>query len=150
MGCVVTAFSRSDTKKAEATGFGAKRFVATGDAEQAKRAEGSVDYLLMTAGGPGVDYAQLLNFLDVGGKLILMGFTQRDPIPVDPISLIRGQKTVCGSAAGSLNATRQMLEFAAAHAIRPQCEVIPVAQINDAIQKVLTGTVRYRAVLKFD
>lgn len=151
MGCITTAFSRSDRKKAEAEGFGARLFVATGDPDQVEAAKASQDYILMTAGGSGVDWDQLFGFLDVGGKIIVMGFSGGGkPIPVPYFALVSNQSGICGSAGGSLHVTRTMLEFAAQHNITPQIEVFPVDRINDAIQKVNDGSIRYRAVLKFD
>jgi len=149
MGCVTTAFSRSETKKEEAESFGAKSFVATGNPEEANAAKSSQDFILMTAGGADIDWQQLLAFLDVGGKIIIMGFTGMAPIPVPPMQLIAQQKTVCGSAGGSLNVVRTMLDFAALHKTFPQVEVMPIEEVNEAIEKVTKGTVRYRAVLKF-
>lgn len=150
MGCVTTAFSRSDSKKAEAEGFGAKLFVSTGDQEQVKAAAGSQDFLLITASGPDVNWDQLLALLDAGGSLIIMGFTSMAPIPVSPVQLISGQKKVCGSAGGSLHVTKSMLDFVAANQCFPQIEVMPVEQINEAMRKVSQNQVRFRAVLKFN
>lgn len=150
MGCITTAFSRNDSKKAEAEGFGAAHFVATGDPEQVKAAAGSLDFILMTAGGPGINWDELFSFLDTGGMIIIMGFTGMDPIPVNPMVAIMGQKGLKGSAGGSLHVCRSMLQLAAASGVRPMIELMPAAEINEAVNKVKSGTVRYRAVLQFD
>lgn len=149
MGCITTAISRSDAKKAEAEGFGAKHFVATGDAEQVAGAKSSQDFILMTASGPGVDWAQLMGFLDTGGKIIIMGFTGFQPLPIPPVDLIMFSKQVVGSAGGSSHVVKAMLDFAAVHQVLPQIEVRPVEEINKAIDTVKDGSVRFRAVVKF-
>lgn len=150
MGCVTTAFSRTVSKKDEAESFGATRFVATGDPEEVKAAAGSQDYILMTAGGPGVNWDELFSFLDTNGMIIVMGFSGTEPIPVNPMVAIMGQKGLKGSAGGSLHVCRSMLQLAAAAGVRPMIELMPVAQINEAVSKVVSGNVRYRAVLQFD
>lgn len=149
-GCEVTAFGRSDTKKAEAESFGAQHFVVTSKAEEVAAAKDSIDFLLVTASGPELDWAQLFGFLANGGQIVVMGFTGMTPIPVPPMAMIMKQCGIVGSAGNTRGAAHQMLEFAALHGIKPQIEVLSIAEINLAIKKVTEGTVRYRMVLKFD
>ena len=42
-----------------------------------------------------------------------------------------------------------MLAFATRHGVRPKVEVMPAAQVNDAIAKVRNNSARYRVVLEF-
>jgi len=148
----VTAFGRSEKKKAEAEaeGFGAHRFVVTSKGEDVAAAKHSTDFLLVTASGPELDWAQLFGFLATGGQIVCMGFTQMTPIPVPPMDMIMKQCGIVGSAGNSRGVAHQMLEFAALHGIKPQIEVLPIAEINSSIKEVAEGSVRYRMVLKFD
>lgn len=41
----------------------------------------------------------------------------------------------------------QMLDFAARTGVRPKIETFPIPDINQAIARVRTGDVRYRAVV---
>jgi len=151
MGCKVTAFSRTDAKKKEAMQFGAHNFVATDDEAQAKGAVDTQDFILVTASGtPNSAWPQLFSFLASGGLIILLGFSSTQPIPVPPMELIMGQKGIRGSAGGSSGCVKKMLKFAHEHNIKPQIELMNFSQIAEAIKKVEDGSVRYRAVLKWD
>ena len=112
---------------------------------------GKIDYLLMTAGGgSSIQWDQLFSFLAPRGKIILIGFTGREPIPCPPLSLIMGEKGIIGSAAGSRSVTIQMLKFAAAHQILPAIEMFPASKVNDAFTKIKENSIRYRAVLQME
>jgi len=147
-GCEVTAFSRSASKEAEARSFGAHNFVVTSDEEAVVSARNSVDVILMTAGGAGVDWSMLFSFLTMRGHIYCMGITGA-AIPVPPVPLITQEKGISGILVGSRYETRQMLEFAAKHAILPQIEMFPADQVNEVFAKMNLGEVRYRAVLNF-
>ena len=41
-----------------------------------------------------------------------------------------------------------MLQFCAAFGVAPDVEILPMSQINEAIAKVRSGTVRYRMVVE--
>ena len=43
-----------------------------------------------------------------------------------------------------------MLDFCARHAIRPQIEIFPMSQVNEAMAHVERGEARYRVVLEND
>ena len=40
-----------------------------------------------------------------------------------------------------------MLEFAEVHSIKPEVEVMPMSQVNEALQRVRENKARYRIVL---
>jgi len=44
----------------------------------------------------------------------------------------------------------EMLAFATAHNVKPQIELFPAQQINEAITKVRNNTARYRIVLEMN
>ena len=43
-----------------------------------------------------------------------------------------------------------MLDFCARHGIEPVVEMFPMSQVNEALDRLREGKVRYRAVLKND
>ena len=55
--------------------------------------------------------------------------------------------SILGSFIGNRATMREMLSFAQAHSIKPQVELMPMAQINEAILKVRQNKARYRIVL---
>jgi len=147
-GCEVYAFSGSANKEAECKTLGAHHFINTSDETSKNSAIGKLNFMLMTASGPGVDYKYLMKTLAPNGTLVMMGITGYTDIPVSPLELL-AQKKLCGSASGSLASYDDMLKFCAFHKIAPVIETWPVKQINDAIQKVKSGEIRYRAVVMF-
>ncbi|HZY32523.1 MAG TPA: alcohol dehydrogenase, partial [Rhodanobacter sp.] len=57
---------------------------------------------------------------------------------------------VSGSPTGSPVDIARMLDFAARHDIRPQVEMFPMSQVNEALQHLADGKARYRIVLQAD
>ena len=54
------------------------------------------------------------------------------------------QKKVCGSIVGGRADMLEMLDLCALKGIKPLCEVVPLAKINDAIDRVLANKARFR------
>jgi len=148
-GCEVSAFSTTSDKEAECRQFGAHHFYNTKDEASKKSSMSKLDFLLMTAGGPDVDYKYLMSTLVPGGTLIIMGITGLADIPVSPIDVLLNQKTLCGSAAGSQAISLDVLRFCALHNIKPTIQTWPGSSINEAIEAVKSGKIRYRAVVLF-
>ncbi|HVP11316.1 MAG TPA: NAD(P)-dependent alcohol dehydrogenase [Phycisphaerae bacterium] len=146
MGCEVTAFSTSPDKRAEAKTHGADNFVVSTDAEQLRRAAASMD-VLISAVTVDLDWEAWLKVLRPRGTLALVGASPGNvSVPVN--ALIVGKKSIQGSAIGNRSTIREMLEFAARHGIGAQTEVVPMSEVNAAINKVRTNRARYRMVLK--
>jgi uncharacterized zinc-type alcohol dehydrogenase-like protein len=145
-GCEVTALSSTPDKEEEARLLGARHFISSTDKGQLEAAAGSFDFLITTVMA-NLDWTTYLACLKPKGKLCFVGVPP-GPISVLPFGLILGQRTICGSVIGSRATVREMLEFAARHGIQAKTEVVPMAQVNEAINKVETNQARYRMVLK--
>jgi uncharacterized zinc-type alcohol dehydrogenase-like protein len=61
--------------------------------------------------------------------------------------LVGGDRSVAGSAIGGIPLTQSMLDFCAQEGILPDCEVIPIQQINEAYERMLRSDVKYRFVI---
>ena len=59
----------------------------------------------------------------------------------------RRQESLAGSAIGGLRDTQEMLDFCAAHDVRPAIELIPAADVDGAYDRVVNSDVRYRFVI---
>ncbi|SES44748.1 NAD(P)-dependent alcohol dehydrogenase [Lentzea albida] len=145
-GCAVTAISTTPAKKADAEGFGATGFIASGEEGALRAAAGSFDFVLCTVSAnlPWDDYVGLLR---PQGTLCVVGVPEQ-PIALSPMSLLPAAKRVVGGIVGSAAHTRQMLDFAARHDIRPVVETYPVAEFEKALGRVREGSARYRAVVE--
>ncbi len=145
MGAVVTVFSTSADKEAEARAFGAHHFCQWGQAEDMARHKNSLDLIINTA-PTAIDWDVAFGLLGNNGVLCLVGIpTSTVTLPVMP--LVFGQKSLVGSIVGGRRFMVEMLALAAEHQIKPMVETMPISQINEAIDKVLANKARYRIVL---
>ncbi len=147
-GCEVTAFTSSESKRAEAMALGAHHVVGTHDAAALKQLGASLDFLLVTSNVT-LDWSALLGTLAPKGRLHVVGAVL-EPMPVAAFALIGGQKSISGSPIGSPATTVTMLDFCARHAIAPDIELFPMSRINDAFDHLRAGKARYRVVLEND
>jgi uncharacterized zinc-type alcohol dehydrogenase-like protein len=145
-GCEVTAFSSTPEKKDEAVELGAHHFVCTREGSAVEKVKNSLDFIL-SAVSADVDWATYLDILRPDGKLCIVG-VPKSPITVPHFPLLIGRKVICGSVIGGRSTIRQMLEFAARHGIGAKTEVLPMDEVNRAIDKVRRNKARYRMVLK--
>jgi uncharacterized zinc-type alcohol dehydrogenase-like protein len=146
MGCAVTAFSSSAAKEEEARSFGAQHFVASSDGATLEDMAGSLDFILSTVNA-NLDWAAYLNCLRPHGKLCLVGAVP-EPLEIPAHSLLAGQRSLTASVIGNRRLIREMLEFAARNKVRAKTEVVPLAKVNEAIEKVRENKARYRIVLE--
>lgn len=58
------------------------------------------------------------------------------------------QKQLVGSIVGGRADMQEMLDFAAVESIKPMVEVMPMARINEAFDRLASGKARYRIVLQ--
>ena len=147
-GCEVIAFTSSPDKADEARSLGAHRVVSSRDSDAIAAIAGQLDLIIVTANAP-LDWDALIAALGPKGRLHVVGAVL-EPIPVQAFSLILGQKDVSGSPTGSPTAIARMLDFCARHAIEPMVEMFPMSRVNEALDRLREGNVRYRAVLKND
>ena len=145
-GCEVTAFSTTPGKAEEAKRLGAHHFVVSTDANQMEQAARSLDVLL-SAVTVKMDWPQWMALLRPRGTLVLLGASP-GTLEISPMSLIVGKQTIRGSAIGNRTAIAEMLDFAARHGITAKTEVVPMAEVNAAIEKVRANRARYRMVLE--
>jgi uncharacterized zinc-type alcohol dehydrogenase-like protein len=57
------------------------------------------------------------------------------------------RRSLTGSPTSSPASLLKMVEFCVRHNIRPQVEHLPIQRVNDAIERLRNGDVRYRFVL---
>lgn len=147
-GCEVTAFSHSPAKEPEARTMGAHRFVVSRDREALKAETGRFDFILSTVNLP-MEWDAYVQALAPRGRLHVVG-ALLEPMPVGAFSLITASRQISGSPVGNPAATRTMLEFCRRHSIAPVTETFPMSKVNDALEHVRSGKVRYRAVVTAD
>jgi alcohol/geraniol dehydrogenase (NADP+) len=147
-GCEVTAFTSSESKRAEALALGAHHAVGTHDQGALKALAGRFDFLLVTSNVP-LPWHAYLGALAPHGRLHVVGAVL-EPIPVPAFGLIGGQKSLSGSPLGSPATVADMLAFCARHRIAPTVERFPMSRANDALEHLRAGRARWRVVLDND
>ncbi len=145
MGARVTVLSTSESKRADALALGAHAFAATRDADTFKRLRGQFDFIIDTVSAPH-DYNAYLSLLKVDGTMVLVGMPDQ-PLPLAAGALVARRRRLAGSMIGGIRETQEMLDFCAAHGIASDVEVIDIAQINVAYERMLRADVRYRFVI---
>lgn len=146
LGAEVTLFTRSPGKEADARQLGAKHVVISTDDTQMKAAASQFDLIIDTV--PYVhDLKPYIPTLALNGTLVLVGYLgDLDPV-LNSAPLVMGRKSVAGSVIGGIAETQEMLDFCGEHNITAEVEIINMADINQAWQRMLKSDVKYRFVI---
>ncbi|KAJ1971543.1 hypothetical protein H4R35_005198 [Dimargaris xerosporica] len=146
LGTKVTAFTSSETKRAECQQLGADIVVNLSDADQCQAATKSLDYLIVASNSPHTNWNQLAQFMGLHGKIVLVAAPENS-MELNAFSLLANGLSIVSSLIGGVRQVQETLEFAAKHNIRPWIEEFPMDEVNKGIQHVRDGKVRYRVVL---
>ncbi|KAI0232783.1 hypothetical protein L0F63_004480, partial [Massospora cicadina] len=143
LGCEVTAISHSASKKDDAKCMGASHFVDTSEEAQIKAFKNHFQFMIVSSNANNLDFIMLNSLMDIDGKIILVAVPE-EPLKINPFSLTRNDISITGSSIGSISEIQHMLEFAAKHKLHPTIEQMPMERVNDAVNRVRSGKVRYR------
>ncbi len=145
LGAEVTVLSRTPDKTGDALKLGAAGLLVTTDDHQTDAARGRFDLILDTISAPH-DFAPLLRQLALDGTLSVVGFPVGE-VSLRVMDLTYGRKHLSSSGTGGRRGTAEMLDFCATHAITADIELLPSAQVEQALNRLDRGDVRYRFVL---
>ena len=145
MGAEVTVLSQTLNKREDGLRFGAKHYYATSDRNTFKQLASSFDVILNTVSA-NLKLDHYLRLLRVDGTLVSVGAPSA-PDSFNAFSLIGGRRSMAGSAIGGLPDTQEMLDFCAAHGVKPAIELIGAGDVGDAYDRVERSDVRYRFVI---
>jgi D-arabinose 1-dehydrogenase-like Zn-dependent alcohol dehydrogenase len=143
----VVAIGRGEDKQALALKLGARRYIdtATQDVAAEMSKEGGAKVILVTAPDAKAIGA-LVDSLDVLGRLVIVGASP-EPFAVGSLQLIGSQRSLIGWASGTSKDSEDTLKFAAATGVRAMIEKFPIERAAEGYEKMMTGKVRFRAVL---
>ncbi|MCO5997721.1 NAD(P)-dependent alcohol dehydrogenase [Actinoallomurus rhizosphaericola] len=144
LGAEVTVLSRTPAKAGDAHKLGAADTLVTTDDQQIQRARGRFDLILDTI-PLAHDLSPLLRMATLDGTLALLGHPLEQPVRV--LDLVQGRKKLTSSGTGGRRHTAELLDFCADHAITADVEVLPSARVQEALDRLGRGDVRYRFVL---
>ncbi|KGD70399.1 hydroxyacid dehydrogenase [Tatumella morbirosei] len=146
MGAKVVLFTTSPSKIADGKRLGADEVVVSKDPEQMAKHVNSFDFILNTVAAQH-DLTPFINLLKRDGNMTLVGVPEHDHPAPNVASLIFKRRSVSGSLIGGIAETQEMLDFCGKHNIISDIELIDIAQINDAYERMLKSDVKYRFVI---
>ena len=147
-GFETVAIGRGEDKKSLALKLGARTYIDSKSQDVAKELAGlgGARVILATA-SDGKSMGGLIDGLKIGGSLVIVGASP-DPFPVSTLQLILVRKSIVGWPSGTSIDSEDTLKFAAANGVRPMIEVFPLERAADAYDRMISGKVRFRSVLK--
>ena len=147
-GFETVAIGRGDDKKSLALNLGAREYIDTRSQDVAKEllALGGARVILATA-PDGKAMGSLIDGLAVDGRLLIVG-ASFEPFAVSSSQLLMARKSVTGWPSGTSKDSEDTLRFAAANGVRPMIETFPLERAADAYERMMSGKVRFRSVLK--
>lgn len=147
MGFEVAAVSRGADKEEFARQLGAHHYVDSARPDVAAELTklGGARVLLATA-PHAASISAAVPGLGIDGCLLVVG-APFEPIQVSAIDLILRNARVQGWASGSASDSEDAMAFAVRHGVRPMIERFPLGDARRAVDAMLEGTVRFRAVL---
>jgi uncharacterized zinc-type alcohol dehydrogenase-like protein len=146
MGAHVVAFTTSENKRADAKALGADEVVVSRNREEMKTQRKRLDFILNTVAAPH-DLDDYLALLKRDGTMALVGLPAHPHPSPNVFHLITKRRALAGSMIGGIPETQEMLDFCAKHGITADIEMIDIAQINEAYERMIKGDVKYRFVI---
>jgi uncharacterized zinc-type alcohol dehydrogenase-like protein len=146
MGYEVTALSSSPGKQELALSLGGDNFIDISDQTALRQAAYYFDLLFITSHG-GILWDRMLEILKKKGEIVLAAFPE---VNLNPVDLVAHEISITGAFLGTQAEMRAMLQYASANNIQPMIEIMPMSQVNQAIDKLRQNKARFRIVLKND
>src|SRR5438552_7268699 len=146
MGFKTVAIARGKDKEALAKKLGARHYIdsqASDPAAELSKLGGAKVVIATVTNGDAM--ASVLGGLGPNGTLIVIGAA--GPLPVDPILLITGQRSVKGWYSVTSIDSQDTLKFSALNGVHSMNEVFPLDRAADAYDRMMSGKARFRVVL---
>ena len=147
-GLATVAISRGEKNRELALKLGARVYIDARSQDVAKEltALGGARAILATA-PDGKAMGSLVDGLGVDGTLLTIGVSF-EPMSVSSSQLLMARKSILGWPSGTAKDSEDTLNFAAANGVRAMIETFPQERAADAYERMMSGKVRYRAVLQ--
>ena len=147
MGATVYALDVSESKLALARELGAVHALLATEADSLKqlRKTGGMHAAVVTSASPAA-YAAALRVLRPMGTLCVVGLPA-EPLQFQALALVSSEAHVVGSAVGTRQDLREVLDLAARGLVRCRVKVSPLARVNEVLQAMRAGTISARIVL---
>ncbi len=145
LGAEVALFTRSPAKSQDALRLGASQIIVSTNEEQMKAAANQFDLIIDTV-PYSHDVSPYMPTLALDGTLVFVGLIGQHP-EFSTVPLIFGRRSIAGSVIGGIKETQELLDFCGEHNIVSDVEMINMADINTAYERMLKSDVKYRFVI---
>ncbi len=103
--------------------------------------------MIVTSNHLGQPWAKYTSLLKIHGSVILLAAPE-EPLNIPAMALLFNETSFAGSLIGGRALIKDMLDFAAQHKVYPWIEKVEMKKVNEALQRVRDGKVRYRVVME--
>jgi D-arabinose 1-dehydrogenase-like Zn-dependent alcohol dehydrogenase len=127
--------------------LGARRFIdnAVHDIASELTKLGGARAILATAPSAS-SMTDALGGLSLNGKMLVIGVTP-EPLQASTFMLLTRQLSIQGWYSGTSIDAEDTLAFARENRVKPMIEVFPLERVREAYERMMSGKVRFRAVL---
>jgi len=147
MGAEVYALDVNEEKLTFARELGAEHVVNVSDPDALKylRRRGGVHVAVVTSAALAA-YSAALKALRPAGTLCIVGLPP-EPLQFQALALVSGETHIVGSAVGTREDLRAVLQLAAEGRLRCRVDVRPLSHINDVLGAMRRGAIQGRVVV---
>jgi propanol-preferring alcohol dehydrogenase len=150
MGFNTVAIARGADKETLARQLGAQHYIDSAASDvgvELQKLGGASVVLATVTNGPAM--AAAIAGLAPNGTLLIVGAAE-EPIAVSALALIGARRSIKGWPAGTATDSEDTLGFSVLENVRPMIEVVPLADAQQAYDKMLSGAARFRMVLSHE
>lgn len=147
MGAEVTVMDIFPEKEEIARKLGAKNYINSKDPQEMAKNQRTLNYIIDTA--PSAKPIEpFLELLKTDGMIINIGLPNKEfKIQIPPATLSFKRRGIQGTLTGSVEETQAMFNFAGEHNVVPWVEVVEADQLDEAMERMVKGDVRFRFVI---
>ncbi|MEW2167929.1 alcohol dehydrogenase catalytic domain-containing protein [Streptomyces sp. NPDC007084] len=147
MGFETVAIARGEAKSELAERLGAHHYVdsTAGSPAEALRALGGANAVLATAASAQATSA-VVDGLRARGELVVVG-ADMSSLDLTPTQLLSSGRVVRGHPSGTSQDVEDTMNFSVLKGVRPMTETVPLDEVGEAYQRMLSGDARFRMVL---
>ncbi len=145
LGCEVTVVTSSESKRDAAHALGAHRVLSSKEPGALASLASGLDLIIDTV-PVAHELDPYLGLLDVEGALVVVGAIAQMP-GFHARSVLKNRRSISASPIGGIAETQDLLDFCALHGVHPDCEMIPIQDVNRAFDRMERADVKYRFVI---
>ena len=102
--------------------------------------------VILTTAPNAKSMSALFVWISKNGTMMVVGTTP-EPIEVSPIQLVQDRRSIQGWPSGTPKDSEDTMKFALAKGVRPMIEKFPLAKVNEAYERMVSGKAEFRVVL---